>query len=303
MRYFTSSTTGEAVQRARGYAQIIGASVPTAASSNKGIRDFENIGLQGSQIYQLAGQTVRAYLESNGDDRQRTYDVAVQSKAMGLDQSQVLGMASLRKMFTGDQTSASMINTLRNAGATNPNMSNMMNMYQQLTQTLGQSINKMSVALPASIIRTFGRGEGAWNVNDPRLMGNIQKIQQGLTTPQNDWQKAISFMSLSQYTPGASFWDLTKSQEKGLGTPDALKNLLGTYKQVYGKGDLYKLAIKQRFGFDADTTDTFLQSIESGKIDTAMKMVGAGGKTASAADIAAAEGITSQTEKEKSRFS
>lgn len=281
----------------------IGSNLPQMIeSSNRTVAGFERIGMEGKDVYQLGAQTARAYLE-NRNNVQRAYDVAIQAKAFGLDTGQVLGMAGSRKLFTGDTTASSMINTLQNAGATNANMPSMMNMFQQLTQTLGQSIEKMSVALPASIISVFGGGKGSWNVNDPRFMGNISKIQQGLVSPQNDYQKALSFMSLSQNAPGSSFWELTKMQEQGLGTPKALSSLMDVYKKSYGTGDMYKMAVKQRFGLSADVTDSFLQSIEEGKIDTAFGMIKEGGSKATAGQIGVAEEITSKTQQEKAALS
>lgn len=272
---------------------------------------FSDLGINGAEYYQRASRVARGFM-SGRNIEQRTYDIAALQKGLNLDERQLLGLGQTSQLFGNYSNGirknigpAGIVNTVLGVGGVGKeNLPSAINTFSAIAQKMSEAIENVPVSLSATLMNTFGKGSGSWNINDPRFLSNINQLQQGLSKPQNDYQKAISFMSLSQSAPGASFWELTKMQEGGLATASALPNLLKTYSKIYGKGDMYKMAVKNRFGFTSEKTDEFLDMVKKGvDVEGAYKKVMTGEDRVSEKVAGQAAAYTSQTKKEQATLS
>lgn len=119
---------------------------------------------------------------------------------------------------------------------------------QLATQT--ENVNQGKVSSIIGALRSVGGSFG-----DPTLgMKNISSINQSLTNPSNDFQKARSFGILSGLKPGASFFELLEMQEKGISQKGLLGGTLKQLQRETGGGENFALSTMTNLGLGASTS-------------------------------------------------
>jgi len=138
------------------------------------------------------------------------------------------------------------------------------------TQLLQHFSSTSNVVNPNDANRTlfeFNRMGGMFRLGDPRSMGNILGVNEGLSNPGSAFGQAQNYSVLRRLNPNASLFDLKKMEEQGLQTPGFLQ---GVMDQIGGTGvstDLQKFMLKGRFNnLSYEAIDTLFNG--KGNIDS-----------------------------------
>lgn len=119
----------------------------------------------------------------------------------------------------------------------------------QLINSLGQMTEKVDPKNITSLILEMNSLGGGFALKDPRSMGMIQSLQQGLTNP-NEFGKAMNLSVLRNINPNGSLVDLLEMEEKGFSGDKGREFLKGTvnqFNQMFNDEDLTILALRSRF--------------------------------------------------------
>lgn len=106
--------------------------------------------------------------------------------------------------------------------------------FTNLQKELLKSQSFVPTGTTMDILGRFNRLGGEFDVRDPRAMGNISAIQNGLANPSSDNMKAMAYRILSQQNPNMGMFDLNEEMSKGLGSPGYLKGVLEMIDQIGG---------------------------------------------------------------------
>lgn len=105
--------------------------------------------------------------------------------------------------------------------------------YAQLSKTLLATQASIQSGTAVSILEGFEKIGGQWGMKDFRSMGNIQSIQQALSSPGSDAAKALSFHVMRQQFPELSLLDTQIEIQKGLGSEKYASSMI---KTLIGQG-------------------------------------------------------------------
>lgn len=125
-----------------------------------------------------------------------------------------------------------------------------------LLQHFAQSSTGVSSIDANRTLFEFNRMGGMFGVGDPRSLGNIMNIDQGLTSPGTPFGQAMTYSVLRRLNPNADVWQLRKMQEKGLQTPGFLSTMLDQFSSFGVSDSLQKMMIADRFNLKGDAVDT-----------------------------------------------
>jgi hypothetical protein len=119
--------------------------------------------------------------------------------------------------------------------------------FTTLQRELLKSQSAVHSGTTMDILSRFNKLGGEFDARDPRSMGNINAIQEGLSNPSSDNMKATSFRILSKQYPEKGLFDLNEEMSKGLGSPKYLKGVLETVDQIGGDDQTKMMNIKGAF--------------------------------------------------------
>lgn len=125
-----------------------------------------------------------------------------------------------------------------------------------LLQHFAQSSTGVSSIDANRTLFEFNRMGGMFSAGDPRSLGNIMSIDQGLTSPSTPFSQAMSYSVLRRLNPSADVWQLRKMQEKGLQTPGFLSGMMDQFSSFGVSESLQKMMIADRFNLKGDAVDT-----------------------------------------------
>jgi hypothetical protein len=127
-----------------------------------------------------------------------------------------------------------------------------LNQTSQLTNQLASQTENVNQTQNAGVVGALRSIGGSFS--DPVLGGkNMMSINQALTSPGNDFQKARSLSVLSSIKPGASYFQTLEAQEKGLGQKGYLEGTLKQLEKETGGGENLMLAVQQNLGLNYST--------------------------------------------------
>lgn len=172
----------------------------------------------------------------------------------------------------------------------------------QLTNTLASQTENVDIRKNAGMVgalRSIGGSFADPNLGPQRMLS----INQSLTQPGTEYQKARGFGVLSGLNPGASYFQMLEAQEQGIGKKGYLSGMLNQLKRETGGGENMMLGVNQNLGLGASTSRKLVEAFEKNP-----KMFDdlAGGGKASIEKVLGltqrAEGATSERDKEKAEI-
>ncbi len=228
-----------------------------AASTNKSISGLSRYGLSTAETAVIAREIAVSSGTARDIDR-RTKESVQFERGYGVDKGIISQQESLLRI-TGEsagESIARIIATNQNRGRfKGDDFSSLGEIIQQNTQATleqGRRLEKVNVGGTASslaILRSLGGSFGGQFGGE-----RYSQINQALINPANEYQQAQSFGTLTSLKPGASMFELMEMQEKGINQKGYLSETLKRMKKQYGGGDAFKIAVKDTFGFGAETS-------------------------------------------------
>lgn len=123
----------------------------------------------------------------------------------------------------------------------------------KLNQMQAQQMESVDYTTSTQLLQKFGEVGGSFG--DQRQADRIGKINQSLTSPNNDFKQALIYRTLGQLQPDASFFDIQKMQEKGVFQPDLFSDVLDSLKNMSdGENDVFYQLIKEFTGMGASAS-------------------------------------------------
>lgn len=176
--------------------------------------------------------------------------------------------------------------------------SEILNQTSQLTNQLASQSENVNIRDSAGIVgalRSVGGSFADPNLGPKRMMS----INQSLTNPNTDFQKARSFGVLSKMNPGASWFKINEMMEGGVGQKKYLSGMLNQFSKESGGGEeSMATMIQQNLGLNFSSSRKLAQRFKknpkfvdnfSGGLNDIEKQLGL---------TARAEASTSQRDKE-----
>jgi len=180
-----------------------------------------------------------------------TRDILGIEKAFGVDRGLLMDI-SQREAFDKGGGAFNAVTRLMAEMGLRPGESDLSNL-QNLIETSNNLLREQSGSLEsidsnatARVVAAFQNIGGSFA--DPRAKERVMNIHRSLTSPANEFQQALSFATLAQLDPGASYYQIREMQETGITQKGFLGTLLKNYESMYGSGELAMEAVRQRFG-------------------------------------------------------
>jgi hypothetical protein len=190
-------------------------------------------------------------------------------KGLGLDLSTISQTTSSYRYQDTQRTAEQNVSVLMKAMGIKEGSKDIIRMQElletqnKLVQESSQKLEKVSPKTISTVIAAFSQFGGSFAGG--RAGERISTINQALSTPQGDYQQAMSFATLAQLKPGGSFLDMMKMQEKGIEQEGYMQKMMETLSGQYGTGDLFTIALKNRFNLSAEQAETLAQGWREGR--------------------------------------
>jgi uncharacterized protein YneF (UPF0154 family) len=250
----------EAKQKAGAQYQAISGGESFTGGSGLGFK-FE----ESSQINQALAKS-RGSVEEMKEEAAGAFRLI---KGLGLDISTISQTASTYRYQENPRTAEQNISVLMKTMGIKEGtkeiirMQELLEIQNKLVEEEAGKLEKVSPETISSVIAAFDRFGGSYA--DKRAGERIMSINQGLTNPQNEYQQAMSYATLAGLKPGASLLDIMKMQEKGVKQPGYMQETMKMYANQHGTGDLFTIALKNRFNLSAEQAETLSQGWREGK--------------------------------------
>lgn len=215
-----------------------------------------DFGLNQGQLMDVQNQLFRASY-SQKDLANRTRVGLGVEKGYGVDQNTLLGSYGTQTLTDQSTTNnlGSVIAALEKKGLMKDDnrlpLGNFLQNQTQLITTFAQTMERANQNSTADIMLKFNKMGGGYDFTDPRSLGRIQAIHGQLSNPGNDFTQAANFGVLRKTLgPNASFLDIMKAQEQGLGGEHGAEFMKGTIdlvKQRGGSKENQILSLRSRF--------------------------------------------------------
>ncbi|MBC7948983.1 MAG: hypothetical protein H7Y42_13950 [Chitinophagaceae bacterium] len=149
-------------------------------------------------------------------------------------------------------------------GGDNTFLNEFLGKFATLQKELLKSQSSVPTGTTMDILSRFNKLGGEFDMRDPRSMGNINAIQQGLANPSSDNMKAMAYRILSQQNPNMGIFDLNEEMSKGLGSPGYLKGVLSMVSQIGGNDQTQMMNLGGAFkGLSPSAVRRLFQNKES----------------------------------------
>ena len=233
-----------------------------AIVSNESIGANIGLGLDSGEADQLAAQYARAS-GSGRSLRENVFESYAIQKSFGLDQGSMIDQEKLSRITgtQGAQNVANIITTMKRQGIIKgndysdlPQLIQTQNQFLQEQSKLMSNPNSINAASMVATMRQIGGG-----FTGERLGERMSTINQSLISPQGDFGQAMSFSALTSLPGGqnASYFDLVKKQQGGLGTEGFLGAMLKQLSDQYGgaSSEGFKVGAMDMLGLGAEDTE------------------------------------------------
>jgi len=198
-----------------------------------------------------------------------TRDILATEKAFGLDRNTLMNMARMGGFDVGGGGAGESVRRLiaelglGQPGADFSNLANSNEAMVALLQDQSSTLESIDSNSAAQTIATFTRIGGSFA--DPRAKERILQINRAIAKPNNQYQQALNFATLSQLDPSASYYELREMEETGITQKGFMSSLLKNYESMYGSGELAMEAVRQRFGLSFAQGRTLWEGYQADK--------------------------------------
>lgn len=273
---------------------------------NANMFSVDNAGFSISETLPLAEQI--AVAKGSGKDNQKdTINSILLERAFAIDRGTLNQMFSSNRLTNNPnnivQTVALLMNQIPSLRSDRTQLQEILTLQNTLIEQQSQIVERVNPESTSQVIAAFRDVGGSFA--DSRAMARIASINNALSNPSNDFQKARNFGVLSKLNPGGSYFEMLEGEEQGINTPGFLSETMKQLQKESGGGDAFRLAVKQRFGLSASSsrllTDAFTKNRGifdgiTGSVPDALKDLGI--------DLSSeAGGLTSERERETAMIS
>lgn len=184
-------------------------------------------------------------------------------KGMGLSEQ---ALVQIVKDVRTTRSDADMVGIVSRVLKVNPDLKDDQTKTAEILSNLSSATNTIASRTEnldqGKLIDVMGRLRSVGGTfADPSLgLRNVMNMDQSLSNPSSDFQRARSFSVLNQMNPGASYLQTMIMQEKGLGQQGFLSNMLKQLKRETGGGENFALSIMNNLGLGAGTSNKLAQA-------------------------------------------
>lgn len=273
-------------------------------SDIKGLSDKTGIGYSTRETLGMIEALITASGSAKGS-AQASNALNLQ-RGLGLSQDVIIQIV---KDLRTTRSSADIMQIVSDVLAANPELRKDQTKFAEILQQTSQLTNQLASQTENANPRKNAGLVGALrsiggSFADPVLGAQrMMSINQALTSPGTDYQKARSFGVLSAANPRASYFKILEAQEQGIGSKGYLGGLLRQLKRETGGGENFMLGVNQNLGLGASTSRKLVEAFEKnpkmfdslalGSKDGIEKILGVTGR---------AESATSQRDREKAEI-
>ena len=227
--------------------------------------DLSDLGIERSKSVERSLSAAKAQM-SKKQLLDRTELVARGELGLGLDNNTMMGLLGTSRMTTGGvkENMSNLYGNMRSQGLMGSD--DMLPFHEALQFQMGlmnqkggslEMMNTDDFAGATSMMRGVGGGFG-----DARGGQRMGQIDQALSNPNNDYQKARSFAALSKLKPDASYFELLEMQEKGVAQEGYLGAMLKQLEGEVGGGEELMLGAAAEFGVSKSVSRTLVEKFE-----------------------------------------
>ncbi len=231
-----------------------------------------DFGMTQGQLMEYQNQIFRASFNQRDLIHRSRVSLGLE-RGYGVDQN-TLTQGFYSEQFTGQSSmnnAASVVAALEKRGIISGDNRLPLGMFlqnqSQMINTFSQTLEKVNQDNAADMLLRFNKFGGGFDVADPMSLGRIQNIHNQLVNPNNDFTQAANFSVLRKTLgPNASFLDIMKAQEQGLGGEhgaEFMKNTLDMVAQRGGSKENQILSLRARFpGMTIEQAENMLSNRE-----------------------------------------
>ncbi len=223
-------------------------------------------GISQAELGEIAKATATAYGTSNNLANNVKNSLAVE-KAFGLDRGLVQQTGALSRITGSDSinTIASIVSSLESKGVLKnkdyAQLSELISIQNSLVSQQSKVLESPSVGANIGIMGAFKQIGGSFA--GPQMGERIGQINNALSNPSNDFQKAQNFGILNKLNSGGSYFELLKMQSKGITQEGFLGETLKQLERQYGSGEAFKVATMNRTGLSPEQTEKLVGSFQA----------------------------------------
>ncbi len=215
----------------------------------------EKLGYSSQESFDLQGGLIKAAGNRSGNNS--TNSTMLLQKSFGLSTETI---TQIVKDLRTTRSSADVMQIAADVIKANPELRKDQTKFAEILQQTSTLTNQLaSQSENINIRNNIGMIGALRSVGgsfaDPNLgTQKFMSINQSLTNPGTEYQKARSFGVLSGTNPGASYFETLEAQEKGLGQKGYLSGILKQLKREGGDGENFMLGINQNLGLSASSS-------------------------------------------------
>lgn len=219
--------------------------------------NMTSYGMDRFEVLKLMEQV--ALKGGTADAARYTSELVPIARAYSLDKNELLNLIELQGTNKGDNKSLTglvggLISKAQKADIVRPGdysgLGDFLHKFSDLQREFLKNQTYVATGTTADIMTKFHGIGGQWQITDPRGMDNLLAVQNGLSHPDADSMKALSFMSLRRLAPNAGLFEIMQMQEQGLSGEHGMEYLQSMLKyahQLGGNSDMGKFMLKNLF--------------------------------------------------------
>ena len=197
--------------------------------------DMVQFGFDMTEAVKLIGETVDA-LGTTEQFNQQAQDVAILQRGLGFRPDLINQQLRIQRMVVPgagtalDQVSIAFEAALKEGLITEEDRTlfkEIISAQLDAATMFSETAEMVDPNVALKTILELNRVGGMFAVSDPRSAANMSALQQGLSTPQNDFARAHSFMILRELLgPDAGIFDIKEAEAAGMQTPGFLAKMV-----------------------------------------------------------------------------
>lgn len=224
------------------------------AMTGKGLTSASQYGVAGFET----GDLMKSIAMNFGSSRnlgQRTLDNLAVSSAYGVDRGMVGDSNKISRLTGGNTINeiAALIATMKSRGVIKGDdytlLTELIQQQNTFLQQQGQILERPNAQVASGVVAAFRSIGGSFG--DARAGERLGAINNTLTNPGNDFQKARNFGILNKLKPGASFIELLQMQSQGVSQQGFMGETMKQMEREGGAANL-PLFLHKNFGLPID---------------------------------------------------
>jgi len=259
-----ASIFGGLTQREKETAEEYGKAVnryiaATGATDYVGSKNYSKIGMDYKEMTELQTEVSRKMGTSRGSERE-AINVASLERGYGIERGITTAMIEMQRSNIGGQKD--LVNTIGGildkgrdsifAGGDRTMLPEVLQKFSSLQKEFLKTQNSVKDGTVADVMFRFNKLGGQFALKDYRSEGLISGIQNSLSNPGSDVMKSLSFQALRRLNPNMDLSQIIEERQKGLGSSNYLRSILGSLDQMGGSTSSKIMNIAGAFGLEGN---------------------------------------------------